>query len=100
VKWNPEEYTHEQIASTIKESNNFPQSYDLPLPPAMWLLADTEDKTEGIMHLLSMGIRKAVFKFIICWATENRNGSTSQRQLAESLGAVQYLKMAYNLCPH
>jgi hypothetical protein len=64
VKSNAEEYTHEQIASTIKDSLEPPKSYDLPLPPAMWLLADTEDKTEGIMHL-SMGIQKAVFKFIM-----------------------------------
>ncbi len=45
VKCNAEEYTHEQIASTIKDSLESPESYDLPLPPAMWLLADTEDKT-------------------------------------------------------
>jgi hypothetical protein len=44
VKCNAEEYTHEQIASTIKDSLKFPRSYNLPLPPAMWLLADTEDK--------------------------------------------------------
>ena len=96
VKWNAEEYTHEQIASTIKDSLESPKSYDLPLPPAMWLLADTKDKTEGIMHL-SMGIQKAVFKFIICWATDNRNGSTLQRRLALNLAAVQDLKVAY--CP-
>jgi hypothetical protein len=62
----------------------------------MLLLADTEDKTEVIMHL-SMGIQKAVFKFIICWATDNRNGSTLQRRLAVNLVAVQDLKVAY--CP-
>ncbi len=96
VKCNAGEYTHEQIASTIKDSLESPKSYDLPLPPAMWLLADTDANTEGIMHL-SMGIQKAVFKFIIRWATDNRNGSTLQRRLAVNLAAVQDLKVAY--CP-
>ncbi len=62
----------------------------------MWLLGDMGDKTEGIMHL-SMGIQKAVFKFIIGWATEHKKGSTLQRRLAQNLGAVQDLKVAY--CP-
>ena len=62
----------------------------------MWLLGNTEDKTEGIMHL-SMGIQKAVFKFVIRWATENKNGSKLQQRLAGSLRAVQELKLAY--CP-
>jgi hypothetical protein len=96
VKWYKEEYTHEQIASTIKDSLESTRSYDLPLPPAMWLLADTEDKTEGIMHL-SMGIQKAVFKFIICWAKDNRNEGTLQHRLLVNLAAVQDLKVAY--CP-
>ena len=47
------------------------------------------------MHL-SMGIQKAVFKFIIGWATEHKKGSTLQRRLAQNLGAVQDLKVAYD----
>jgi hypothetical protein len=73
-----------------------PDSYVLPLPPAMWSLGDIDDKTEGIMHL-SMGIQKAVFKFIILWATGHNLGATLQRRLAENLRAVQDLKVAY--CP-
>jgi hypothetical protein len=93
---NPEEYTQYEIATTIREANENPGSFELPQPPAMWLIGDTDDKTEGIMHL-SMGTQKAVFKFIISWATENKNGSALQRRLAQNLGAVQDLKVAY--CP-
>jgi hypothetical protein len=78
------------------DRNMNPDSYVLPLPPVMWSLGDIEDKTEGIMHL-SMGIQKAVFKFIIIWATGHNLGATLQRRLAENLRAVQDLKVAY--CP-
>jgi hypothetical protein len=44
-----------------------------------------------------MGIEKAVFKFIIPWATENKNRSALQQCLTDNLGAVQTLKVAY--CP-
>jgi hypothetical protein len=93
---NREEYSLEEIENTILDAQLHPESYELPLPPAMWSLGDTKDKTEGIMHL-SMGIQKAIFKFVIRWSTENKNGSKLQRRLADSLGAVQDLKVAY--CP-
>ena len=48
------------------------------------------------MHL-SMGIQKAIFKFIIRWAADLRLGSALQRRLADLLTAVQDLKLAY--CP-
>ena len=48
------------------------------------------------MHL-SMADQKAVFKFIIKWASHHKKGSTLQRRLAQSLTAVQNLKLAY--CP-
>jgi hypothetical protein len=96
VNLNAEEYPQDEVAKTILDAQQNPDSYSLPLPPAMWLLVDTEDKTEGIMHL-SMGIQKAIFKFIIRWATENKNGSKLQRRLADNLGAVQDLKLAF--CP-
>jgi hypothetical protein len=91
-----EKFTEEQTAITLKDYNVFPQKYELPVPPAMWQLGYTEDKTEGIMHL-SMGIQKAVFKFVIQWATENWLGSTLQRRLGVNLAAVQELKVAF--CP-
>jgi hypothetical protein len=96
IKDNPHNYTHEEIAETIVDANKNPEKYLLPLPPAMWSLGDTEAKTEGIMHL-SMGIQKAVFKFIIRWATGNRKGAELQKRMAENLAAVQFLKLAY--CP-
>ena len=48
------------------------------------------------MHL-SMGIQKAVFKFIIHWATMNKKGSPLQQCLAEHMAAIQVLKLAF--CP-
>jgi hypothetical protein len=44
-----------------------------------------------------MGIQKAVFKFIIRWATNHSNGAALQHHLAAALGAIQDLKVAY--CP-
>ena len=93
---NEEQYTHEEVANTILDYAENPQKYALPTPPAMWQLGEVEDKTEGIMHL-SMGIQKSVFKFIIRWAAGNKKGASLQRRLAESLGAVQDLKLSY--CP-
>ena len=93
---NPGDFTLDEINECELDNERNPESYTLPRPPAMWSLGDTEDKTEGIMHL-SMGIQKAVFKFVIQWATENRNGAQLQRRLADNLSAVQDLKIAY--CP-
>jgi hypothetical protein len=59
----------------------------LPEPPAMWKIAELEVKTEGIMRL-SMGVQKAIFKFIIKWAAQYKKGNTLQQQLAKNLRAV------------
>jgi hypothetical protein len=96
VNENAEDYTHDEIASVIRDSVEHPSRYELPLPPAMWQLGEVQDKTEGVMHL-SMGVQKAVFKFVIRWANGNRKGAALQRRLAASLGAVQDLKLSY--CP-
>jgi hypothetical protein len=96
ITQNPHEYTHNEVAESIVDGRENPSRYELPKPPAMWLLSETEEKPEGIMHL-SMGIQKAVFKFIIRWASENKRGSALQRRLAEGLSAVQELKVSY--CP-
>jgi hypothetical protein len=89
-------YTEDQIAQFEMDREQDPDSYNLPLPPAMWSLGDIDDKIEGIMHL-SMGIQKAVFKFIILWASGHNLGATLQRRLAENLRAIQDLKVSY--CP-
>jgi hypothetical protein len=93
---NGDDYTAADKADLLRDSLENPSQYKLPQPPAMWLLGEIEDKPEGIMHL-SMGIQKAVFKFIIRWANGNRNGAALQRRLASSLAAVQDLKLSY--CP-
>ena len=96
LQHNQEEYTQYEIEKTTQDAFENLESYELLPPPAMWLLGDTKDKTEGIMHL-SMGIQKAVFNFIIQWATMNKKGSILQRRLATNLAAVQDLKLAF--CP-
>jgi hypothetical protein len=96
VTENPEEYTEEEVGEVEQEALENPTSYEKPQPPAMWLLSEMEEKPEGIMHL-SMGIQKAVYKFTIRWATENRRGARVQRRLADGLGAVQDLNISY--CP-
>ncbi len=93
---NPGSYTADQISQFEQDRAIDPTSYHLPLAPAMWSLGDIDDKPEGIMHL-SMGIQKAVFKFIILWATEHSLGATLQRRLAENLRSIQDLHVAY--CP-
>ncbi len=93
---NPEDYSHEEVASSIQDALENPNEYSLPKPPAIWKIGEIEDKTEGIMHL-SMGVQKAIFKFIIKWASQHKKGSTLQRRLAKSLRAVQDLKLSY--CP-
>jgi hypothetical protein len=93
---NPDEYTHHEVAETILDANVNPTTYELPQPPAMWLLSKTEEKPEGIMHL-SMGIQKAVFKFIIRWASDHKLGSALQRRLADGLKSLQELNLSY--CP-
>jgi hypothetical protein len=55
---NPGEYTAEEVAEVEQDALDNPSSYEKPKPPAMWLLSETEEKPEGIMHL-SMGIQKA-----------------------------------------
>jgi hypothetical protein len=98
IEGNPEDCSGDQIAQFEMDRNLNPDSY--VLPPAMWSLGDIEDKTEGIMYL-SMGIQKAVFKFIIIWATGQNLVATLQRRLAENLLAVQDLKVACCPCrPH
>jgi hypothetical protein len=92
----PDRFTADQIAQFEADFDVDPQSYVLPLPPAMWSLGDIDDKTEGIMHL-SMGIQKAVFKFIILWATSHNRGAALQRRLADILRSIQELNVAY--CP-
>ena len=93
---NQDSFSADQIAQFEDDKALDPESYELPPPPAMWSIGDIEDKTEGVMHL-SMGIQKAVFKFIILWATGHNLGASLQRRLAENLGAIQNLKVAY--CP-
>jgi hypothetical protein len=92
----PGRFTADQIAQFQTDMGADPHGYALPLPPAMWSLGDIDDKTEGIMHL-SMGIQKAVFKFIILWATSHNRGAALQRRLADVLRAIQDLNVAY--CP-
>jgi hypothetical protein len=93
---NPDEYTADEVAEVQQDALDNPSNYDMPKPPAMWFLSDTEEKPEGIMHL-SMGIQKAIFKFIIRWAAENKKGAALQRRLADGLCALQELKVSY--CP-
>jgi hypothetical protein len=93
---NSEEYTAEEIEEIEMDASENPSKYDKPKPPAMWLLSETPQKPEGIMHM-SMGIQKAIFKFIIHWAAENKNGAALQRRLAVGLCALQDLKVSY--CP-
>jgi hypothetical protein len=92
----PEEYPAGEIADTTADAIANPETYAVPRPPAMWNIGEIEFKTEGIMHL-SMGIQKAVFKFIIRWAVLHRLGTTLQKRLECQLQAVQDLKVAY--CP-
>ena len=91
-----EEYSQVDIDATMAIYATNPAGYDLPAPPPLWLLGEMEDKTEGIMHL-SMGIQKAVFKFIIRWAVVHRLGTALQKRLETHLQAIQVLKVAY--CP-
>jgi hypothetical protein len=93
---NLEDYSHNEVATTLKDALENLDAYSLPEPPAKWKISEIEDKTEGIMHL-SMGIQKAIFKFIIKWASQYKKGSTLQRRLSKNLRAVQDLKLAY--CP-
>jgi hypothetical protein len=93
---NAEDYSDDEVASSIQGALENPDDYSLPKPPAMWKIREVEDKTEGIMHL-SMGVQKAIFKFIIKWASQHKKGSTLQRRLAKNLRAVQDLKLSY--CP-
>ena len=81
VETNIAEYDHEEIARTLREFEENPHEFGLPQPPAMWLLSDMEGKVEGIMHL-SMGIQKAVFKFVHRWAAKHKKGKILQRGLA------------------
>ena len=94
---NPTDYEEEEVESTIAEAAAFPDLYTLPSPPAMWSLGDTDDKVEGIMHL-SMGVQKAVFKFIIHWASKSQNGANLQRRLETLIASVQELKLSYAPC--
>ena len=93
---NPGDYTNNEVELVRQDAHENPSRYELPRPPAMWLLASTDEKTEGAMHL-SMGIQKAVFKFIIRWASENKKGTALQRRLALNLSVLQDLKLTY--CP-
>lgn len=45
-----------------------------------------------------MGVQKAVFKFIIRWASQYKKGTTLQKRLACNLRAVQDLKVSYCAC--
>jgi hypothetical protein len=49
------------------------------------------------MHL-SMGVQKAVFKFIICWAAKSKNGAALQHRLETLNTSVQKLKLSYLPC--
>jgi hypothetical protein len=97
VKNNESEYEPEEIARTISQACARPEEFELPKPPAMWQLGETESKVEGIMHL-SMGIQKAVFKFVHFWATKHQNGKVLQRRLAVLLVSVQKLNISYVPC--
>jgi hypothetical protein len=77
VRNNPEEYEVGDIESTETQARDVPSLYELPEPPAMWNLGETEDKTEGVMHL-SMGIQKEVFKFIHKWSTKQKKGDVNR----------------------
>jgi hypothetical protein len=96
VEESPHEYTQDEIAEIQHDALANPTNYKKPQAPAMWFLAKNEAKPEGIMHL-SMGIQKAIFKFIIRWASEHRRGAPLQRRLADGLCALQQLKVSY--CP-
>jgi hypothetical protein len=97
VQENPGDYELYEIEATLADAEASPELYFLPLPPAMWSLGDTDDKVEGIMHL-SMGVQKAVFKFIIRWASRSKNGAALQRRLETLLSSVQKLKLSYAPC--
>jgi hypothetical protein len=97
VKTNESEYEQEEIARTITQAGARPEEFELPKPPAMWQLGETESKVEGIMHL-SMGIQKAVFKFVHFWATKHQNGKVLQRRLSVLLASVQKLNISYVPC--
>jgi hypothetical protein len=71
--------------------------YVVPEPPALWQVGETTIMTEGIMHL-SMGVQKAVFKFVQWWASKFQKGKELQRRLAQLLQSVQDLKLAYVPC--
>lgn len=96
IRDHPEDYSHNEVADSIRDLHDNPKSYDLPDPPAMWSLSETEEKPEGIMHL-SMGVQKAIIKFIIRWASENKQGTALQKRLSQGLTSVQELKISY--CP-
>ena len=68
---NSEEYTAEEIEEIEMDASDNPSKYDKPKPPAMWFLSEPLQKPEGIMHM-SMGIQKAILKFIIHWAAEKK----------------------------
>ena len=57
IRDNPEDYSLDKVASTIVDALENPGAYSLPKPPAMWMITEMEDKTEGIMHL-SMGSKR------------------------------------------
>jgi hypothetical protein len=97
IKEHPNQYTHEEITTTIQDALKNPIAYKLPEPPALWQLTDTEDKVEGAMHL-SMGVQKAVFKFVHKWASKHKKGSALQRRMAAQLKAVQELKLSFAPC--
>jgi hypothetical protein len=74
VENNPDNYEGGKAEEHTAHSRDFPHLYRLPEPPAMWQLGETEDKTEGIMHL-SMGTQKAIFKFIHRCMTQFNKGT-------------------------
>ena len=96
VRTKPQEYQPNEIAAIIRDAALHPTNYQVPSPPAMWLLSSIDEKVEGAMHL-SMGIQKAAFKLTIAWATEAKKGSALQRRLADNLQSLKQQKLGY--CP-
>ncbi len=97
---NPDECPEDEVAEVQQDALENPANYEKPKAPAMWFLSDMEEKPEGIMHL-SVGTQKAVFKFIVRWASENKRGAALQRRLADGLCSLQELKVSHCPCrPH
>jgi hypothetical protein len=94
VKNNESEYEQEENARTISQAGARPEEVELPPPPPQ---RGSWSKVERIMHL-SMGIQKAVFKFVHFWASKHQNRKVLQRRLAVLLVSIQNLDISYIPC--